>query len=216
MMMRLCWGWAGTSCVLIWRGLELVNLGDVQKIPCHAINPVSPPFGFLSAYLFTPPLHLCLPNHRWRITFHSWTVESVSGLGCTAAVKQQVKSVIAAAYLSVQIGVNDFKAGWTSNHMLTKFQKSGHYKERNPLLAHKCIIVIASVGLCVSGWATVNWNGTEEKHKPFAPLNHSRQWPAFNIHIHDINNMNTEQVYCRYLPCSVWLFTGKHSSFLRV
>lgn len=59
-------------------------------------------------------------------------------------------------------------------------------------------------------------NGTEEKHKPFAPLNHSRQWPAFNIHIHDINNMNTEQVYCRYLPCSVWLFTGKHSSFLRV
>lgn len=37
-----------------------------------------------------------------------------------------------------------------------KISKIRHYKERNPLLARKCVIVIASVGLCVSGWATVN------------------------------------------------------------
>lgn len=111
-VMRLCWGWAATSCVLIWRGLELVNLGDVQKIQCHAINPESPPFGFLSAYLFTPPLHISACPAQSQVEDHISQLDSGAsvrlGLHGSCEAGGQI-CPIAATCLWVQIGAMTLK-----------------------------------------------------------------------------------------------------------
>lgn len=142
----------GGSCVLIRAGLELVNLGNVQKTQCHAINPVWPPFGFLWTHLLTTPPSPSLTS--------SLVAACPSQKKKKTLVQSQVESHISQRDSGVSVGFGLQGSSEVAGQIRPTVVTLLHSRRANKVRAQEWAPTLSQSWVQVSGWPTKCQNCT--------------------------------------------------------